>query len=125
MPLDAIGIVSFNLEQTIRFYKLLGIHLQKTGGPDHYEAKTSSGLRLMADSIELIKKLNPTYQKPNTSTIVLCFKQDTPAKVDELFNTITQAGFKGVKDPWDAFWGQRYASVEDPDHNQVDLFADL
>ena len=31
----------------------------------------------------------------------------------------------GHKEPWDAFWGQRYASVKDPDGNQIDLFAPL
>ena len=27
--------------------------------------------------------------------------------------------------PWDAFWGQRYAIVTDPDGNHVELFAPL
>ena len=25
--------------------------------------------------------------------------------------------------PWDAFWGQRYAVLHDPDGHQVDLYA--
>jgi catechol 2,3-dioxygenase-like lactoylglutathione lyase family enzyme len=29
------------------------------------------------------------------------------------------------KEPYDAFWGQRYANVADPDGNAVDLFAPL
>ena len=28
-----------------------------------------------------------------------------------------------VHEPWDAFWGQRYAVVSDPDDNTIDLFA--
>ncbi|MFL6036949.1 MAG: glyoxalase, partial [Gaiellaceae bacterium] len=28
-------------------------------------------------------------------------------------------------EPFDAFWGQRYATVVDPDGNAVDLFAPL
>jgi uncharacterized glyoxalase superfamily protein PhnB len=28
-------------------------------------------------------------------------------------------------EPWDAFWGQRYAVVHDPDGNGVDLFCPL
>jgi hypothetical protein len=32
---------------------------------------------------------------------------------------------RGDREPWDAFWGQRYARVEDPDGNVVDLFAPL
>jgi uncharacterized glyoxalase superfamily protein PhnB len=31
----------------------------------------------------------------------------------------------GRKEPWDAFWGQRYAVVADPDGNHVDLYAPL
>jgi uncharacterized glyoxalase superfamily protein PhnB len=28
-------------------------------------------------------------------------------------------------EPWDAFWGQRYATAKDPDGNHVDLFASI
>ena len=38
---------------------------------------------------------------------------------------VTAAGFHGEKEPWDAFWGQRYAQVRDPDGVPVDLFAAL
>jgi len=34
-------------------------------------------------------------------------------------------GHRAHKAPWDAFWGQRYAQVLDPDGNSVDLFAPL
>ena len=38
---------------------------------------------------------------------------------------LVEAGYTGEKEPWDAFWGQRYAIVQDPDGNGVDLFAPL
>jgi len=38
---------------------------------------------------------------------------------------MTAAGFQGHVEPWDAFWGQRYATLRDPDGNGVDLFAAL
>ena len=38
---------------------------------------------------------------------------------------LVAAGGRGHKEPWDAFWGQRYAEVLDPDGNVVDLFAPL
>jgi uncharacterized glyoxalase superfamily protein PhnB len=43
--------------------------------------------------------------------------------VDATVAEIVQAGFSVQKVPWDAFWGQRYATVADPDGNHVDLFA--
>ena len=33
------------------------------------------------------------------------------------------AGYEGKKAPYDAFWGQRYADLVDPDGNVVHLFA--
>jgi predicted lactoylglutathione lyase len=125
MSLDAIGIVSEDLELSTSFYKKLGIEFKQAGAPDHLEATMPSGLRLMLDSEELIKKLNPSWEKPNASGIVLCFIQDSPEIVNKLYSIIIEAGFSSVTKPWDAFWGQRYASVKDPDGNQIDLFAKL
>ena len=33
--------------------------------------------------------------------------------------------WRAISPPFDAFWGQRYATVHDPDGNPVDLFAPL
>lgn len=125
MSLDAIGIISRDLKKTIEFYALLGVNLKEIGGTDHIEGLTPSGVRIMADSIELIQKINPHWKENIGSGIILCFKQQSAKKVDQLFSDITAAGFKDIKKPWDAFWGQRYSSVLDPDGNQIDLFSDL
>ncbi|MDQ3164047.1 MAG: VOC family protein, partial [Actinomycetota bacterium] len=45
--------------------------------------------------------------------------------VDEVYARVTAAGFRGEKEPWDAFWGQRYAQLLDPDGVPVDLYAPL
>jgi len=50
-------------------------------------------------------------------------KQNSPEEVNQIIAKIQTAGFKIVKEPWDAFWGQRYFSVQDPDGNQIDSFA--
>ena len=57
--------------------------------------------------------------------MTLAFLCQSPAEVDARYTQIIEAGFKSEKEPWDAFWGQRYASVLDPDGNCVDLFAPL
>jgi uncharacterized glyoxalase superfamily protein PhnB len=49
----------------------------------------------------------------------------SPAEVDEIYARVTGAGFHGEKAPWDAFWGQRYAQLQDPDGVPVDLYARL
>lgn len=122
--LDAIGIASNNIEKSIKFYNLLGLDF-KEYGEGHFEASCPSGIRLMIDSYELLKKINPEWKEPKIPGITLCFKQETSEKVDELFNQIKDAGFTCDKEPWDAFWGQRYASVKDPNGNNIDIFANL
>ncbi|MDT5316585.1 MAG: hypothetical protein QOE74_5605, partial [Mycobacterium sp.] len=44
---------------------------------------------------------------------------------DAVFERLTAAGHSGMLAPFDAPWGQRYATVEDPDGTSVDLFAAL
>ncbi len=122
MSLEAIGVVSGDLKKSVKFYALLGVELKPAGGDQHLEGK-AGGLRLMVDSVELIKSFNPGYLKPSGSGVVLCFRQQNAQAVDALHAAIVKAGFKSVHEPWDAFWGQRYACVADPDGNQVDLFA--
>ena len=55
----------------------------------------------------------------------IAFRCDRPAEVDAVYADLTGAGYDGHLQPWDAFWGQRYAVVHDPDGNGVDLFAPL
>jgi uncharacterized glyoxalase superfamily protein PhnB len=126
MPdLAAIGIVSTDLARSAAFYRLLGVDLPDPDG-EHVEATLGSGVRLMFDDVELIKKLHegwrPTEGGP---AISLAFECDSPKDVDETYARVVAAGHGSKAEPYDAFWGQRYATVLDPDGNFVDLFASL
>lgn len=125
MSFDAIGLVAKKLETTTAFYQALGLKFHQVA-VGHWEAKTSSGVRVMLDSVDLIRELNPNWKEPTgSSRVALCFVQESSKQVDILFNRLLEVGGKAIKAPFDAFWGQRYASVADPDGNQVDLFASL
>ena len=79
----------------------------------------------MWDTVELIKKIRPRLAASGRASADLAFHCDTAAGVDETYAAVIEAGFSGKSEPWDAFWGQRYAQVVDPDGNVVDLFAPL
>jgi catechol 2,3-dioxygenase-like lactoylglutathione lyase family enzyme len=67
----------------------------------------------------------PRYTAPSGGhRIYLAFLPPNPAAVDDKYAELAALGH-GRKEPWDAFWGQRYAVVADPDGNHVDLFAPL
>jgi catechol 2,3-dioxygenase-like lactoylglutathione lyase family enzyme len=126
--LDAIGIVCADIAKSARFYGLLGLELPQVNEntEDHIEATAPNGMRVMLDKLELIKKIDPEWVPPVGQRMRLAFRCGSPKDVDATFFRVVQAGFPS-KDtaPYDAFWGQRYASVFDPDGNAVDLFADL
>jgi uncharacterized glyoxalase superfamily protein PhnB len=121
--LDAIGIVSSDLARTRSFYRLLGIEFGE--GDDHVEATMPNGLRLMVDTEEVLRSFRPDWTRTAGNQLSLAFACASPAEVDELYAEVVAAGFAGEKEPWDAFWGHRYAQLSDPDGVPVDLFAAL
>ena len=123
--LDAIGIVVSDLARSVQFYRLLGVGFEEPGESPHHEAVLPNGLRLMLDTEELVKQIEPDWKRPEGQAIGLAFLCDGPAGVDSAYKTVIDAGFEGKREPWDAFWGQRYSQVLDPDGNAVDLFAPL
>ena len=126
MPtLAAIGIVTKYMKESVRFYRLLGVDVTDPVD-DHLDATLPSGVRLMWDALELIKQLEPDWEEPRGHRrIGLAFECSSPGDVDATHARVVKAGFRSKKGPWDAFWGQRYAEVIDPDDNVVDLFAEL
>ena len=123
--LAAIGIVTANMADAARFYRLLGVDVPEPES-DHLDATLPSGVRLMWDAESLIRQLDPEWKRPaGGHAMALAFECASPAEVDETYRRVVDAGFEGKKEPYDAFWGQRYANVVDPDGNVVDLFAAL
>jgi catechol 2,3-dioxygenase-like lactoylglutathione lyase family enzyme len=126
MRIDAVGVSSSNLKQTAAFYELLGFKFGEIkDGEDHIEPIIErGGMRLMIDSKELMTQLIHAEPQPgNHSAFAILY--DSPAEVNAVAQQVKLAGHTVVAEPWDAFWGQRYAIVQDPDGYRVDLFAAL
>ena len=123
---DLIGIVVRDIAASLRFYRLLGLAIPpKMEAEQHVEVVLPGGFRLAWDSLEMIKSVYPDWREPVGQRMTLAFKCESPAAVDALYDRVVQSGYRGHKAPWDAFWGQRYAVIVDPDGNLVDLFAEL
>lgn len=110
---------------SLAFYRLLGVDLpQEADAEGHVEVTLPGGFRLAWDTVEVMASFDPDRPTPAGHRMTLAFRCDTPAEVDVLHAAVVDASHGSHKDPWDAFWGQRYAVVVDPDGNHVDLFAD-
>jgi catechol 2,3-dioxygenase-like lactoylglutathione lyase family enzyme len=123
--LDAIGLVVEDMARSMAFYRHLGLELpHEADQQPHVEATLPGGLRLLWDMVETVRSFDPDWQPASGGhRISLAFRCDSPAEVDSVYGKLVSLGYQGHKAPWDAFWGQRYALVRDPDGNGVDLFS--
>lgn len=124
--LDMVGLVVKDIPASVAFYQTLGldINVAEDGGP-YTEVKMENGLRLSLNHIDMIKEIDPHWVEPVGQRVGIAFLCDGPGDVDARYQRIVDAGYSGVKEPWDAFWGQRYAIVMDPDGTSIELFAPL
>ncbi|MFJ8629458.1 VOC family protein [Streptomyces sp. NPDC093568] len=124
---DAIGLVVTDMAASVAFYRRLGFAFPEGAGDEpHAEAELPGGLRLLLDTEATVRSFHPGWQPPTGgSRAALALRCADPAEVDRVYGELLEAGHHGELKPWDAFWGQRYATVHDPDGNGVDLFAPL
>jgi catechol 2,3-dioxygenase-like lactoylglutathione lyase family enzyme len=127
--LDMIGLVVDDLEASASFYRRLGIEFPDPLDPEghgHVEATLRGGIRVALDTAATVREFDPQWKPPSEGhRMGIAFLCDSPAGVDAVYKELIGDGVESYKEPWDAFWGQRYAQVKDPDGNVVDLFAPL
>ena len=125
LTLDVVGLVVTDMATTLAFYRRLGLEIPaEADSAPHAEVPLPGGLRLTFDSVEVMTSFDPEFTlAPGGAS--LAFLADSPQSVDKTYQELMAAGYHGHLAPWDAFWGQRYAVVHDPDGHTVDLFAAL
>ena len=123
-----VGLVVADMGRSLAFYRRLGLDIPAAADSEpHVEVNLPGGLRLAFDTVDTVRSFDPGWTPPEGGghRVGLAFACDDPAEVDRVYAELVDAGHDGHKEPWDAFWGQRYAVVHDPDGNGVDLFAAL
>ena len=125
--LDAFSLVVADMAASLAFYRKLGLPI-----PDgaetapHVEVRLPGGTRLLFDTVESVRGFDPAWE-PATggARMSIAFACAEPSDVDAIHADLVAAGYHSYLEPFDAFWGQRYATLLDPDGNPVDLFAPL
>jgi catechol 2,3-dioxygenase-like lactoylglutathione lyase family enzyme len=122
--LEAFGIVVSDMARSVAFYRRLGLDFPEgSENEDHVEAQLPGGLRYMLDTEDVIRSFDPEWKRGESHGGA--FRCESPGEVDQVYAELLSAGATGQKEPWDAFWGQRYAQLKDPDGTVIDLFAPL
>lgn len=120
-----VEIVANDLGRSLEFYRLLGLDVPQPQGP-HVEVALPGGNKLAFDTEDVIAGMHPGWTPPTgPGRVAIAFGLAATSDVDAVYERLTAAGHPGTLAPFDAPWGQRYATVEDPDGTSVDLFAAL
>ena len=107
-----------DLAATNDFYRRLGLEL--AGGEHFARATLSNGQSFEFGSAALSKGYDPGWREPSgASANALQFRLPSRQAVDDIYAELTAAGYHGTLAPFDAFWGCRYAEVDDPNGNIV------
>lgn len=124
---DLIGLVVQDMPAALAFYRALGLDIPAEADTEaHVEITLPNGLRLAWDTAKLVQGFDAHWAPPSGGhRMGLAFLCESPAEVDTTYARLIGLGYASHNAPWDAFWGQRYAQVRDPDGNPVDLFAPL
>ena len=132
--LNQINIVCGDVNASIAFYRRLGVEISDArvwstpSGGHHASAAEQSvdgGIDFSLDSAVFAQHWNAAWKGRTDlrGRVVVGFGVATRADVDEVFRDMTGAGYRGLREPYDALWGARYAILEDPDGVAVGLMS--
>jgi catechol 2,3-dioxygenase-like lactoylglutathione lyase family enzyme len=131
LALPQINIVVREMQRSLAFYRLLGVSVADVSAPEwaewaphHANGVASNGVRVEFDSVAFAKQWNPGLDEAKLgSAVIPIFHVASREEVDRVHERVTAAGHRSHKGPEDAFWGARYAIVEDPDGNSVGIMS--
>ena len=127
ISLHTVGITVKNLGKSLSFYRTLGLPISEGQDNEHHVEFTSeNGYSIGFIPEATMLQTDPTWKAPvGNNRVSLQFSCSSPADVDEIYKKLIADGHQSFKEPWDAFWGQRFAQVLDPDGNNIGFFAEL
>jgi catechol 2,3-dioxygenase-like lactoylglutathione lyase family enzyme len=125
--LDQVNLVVRDVDASRAFYSRFGLDF----GPEHdpvwsaHHVSAEHGdhapIDVDLDSTTFVTQWDQGW--PGGTGALLGFKVDTRTEVDALVAALVAEGVPVQQEPYDAFWGARYAVVSDPDGNGVGIMS--
>ena len=123
--LNQLNLVVRDMERAAAFYRALGVDLTVAPDGRHASARMPDGFLLELDTVDFVPQWDSAWSGATGGSTVLGFALESREAVDETYAQLTAAGHRGHQRPYDAFWGARYAIVDDPDGNPVGLMSPI
>ena len=123
--LTQINVVVRDMDATVAFYRRLGCAIEAEPGAFHVTATMPGGFELAFDTVAFARQWDSGFRGPTGGSTVLGFDVASRDAVDAFYAELVGAGYRGRQPPYDAFWGARYAIVDDPDGNGVGFMSPI
>ena len=123
--LSQINLVVRDMAAALAFYRRLGLTIVSEPDAVHAAVAMPSGMLLEFDTTEFVPSWDSGWRGATGGSTVIGFAIPSREGVDALYADLTQAGYHGRQPPFDAFWGARYAIVDDPDGNGAGLMSPI
>jgi uncharacterized glyoxalase superfamily protein PhnB len=128
---DQVNVIAGDLPASIDFYRRLGVSMDPPPGHDgdlfHVNGESAGGMHFDLDSPAFAQFWNKGWsgRQDLVGRVVLGFRLSSRNAVDHTYDELTGIGHRGLQPPFDAFWGARYAVVEDPSGIAVGLMSPI
>jgi len=123
--LDQLNLVVEDMEATLGFYRALGLAIRVAPDGQHASAELANGVTLECDAPSFVAQWDSGWRGTTGGGPVIGFSLPDRDAVDRTFAELTGAGHRAHQQPYDAFWGARYAIVDDPDGHPVGLMSPI
>jgi catechol 2,3-dioxygenase-like lactoylglutathione lyase family enzyme len=125
-----VNVVVTDMDRSLLFYRRLGLEVNAvpiawppgTGGR-HATASSTDGPHVEFDNTELARIWGHAGLAPGAPVIGFSFASRD--RVDAVYRELVAAGYPGRLDPYNAFFGARYAIVDDPDGHSIGLMSPI
>ena len=119
--LHSIYLFVRDMSTSLAFYRRLGLDIpEEADSQPNVEVTTDSGFSIGFGTLGLTHAYDSGFSDPaGPSQNSLQFSMLSRQAVDDIHAELVVAGYTSHLMPIDAFWGSRYAIVDDPDGNIV------
>lgn len=132
IALSQVNIIVGDFQRSLQFYRRLGVSFPQPSNDDaaeqfHANGETEGGADIDLDTAGFAQVWNKGWKGRGdlVGRVVVGFDLESREAVDRTYADMTAAGHRGLQPPFDAFWGARYAVLEDPNGVAVGLMSPI
>lgn len=110
-----------DMGKAMDFYRRAGLPVPDGAeSNEHVQIEVGGAVHLAFSTPAVVAMYDSAWRGPAPSTAtVLQVQLATRRAVDDMYTSLTSAGYHGHLAPIDAFWGNRYCEVDDGDGHTV------